>query len=128
MELTVLGFDDDAWPEVRAANPFNEPPAEGKRMVMVRLRIRNVDSPQEPATWLNMYAALLGSYQRPWTPFGEASWCGVVPESLDVVELYHGGEAEGNLCFQIPADEIDLLLRYEYTWGKYVYLSVTPGE
>jgi hypothetical protein len=34
-EVTVLGVDEDAWPEVQAENTFNDPPERGYRMVLI---------------------------------------------------------------------------------------------
>lgn len=124
--MQIMAFDEDAWPEVQAENKFNDPPLAGRRMVMLTIGILNKDTPKEPEHWSDMNVALLGSYNKPWTPFGDESSCGVVPNDLDIVELYHGGLAQGNICFQIPDDETDLLLRYEYGWDKYAYFRATP--
>jgi hypothetical protein len=113
IEMTVLSFDRDIWPKVRASNSFNTPPAQNKRMLMIRIRVKNVASPEEPVRWAYpSEIALIGSYNTVWKVPGSS--CGAVfPDHFGEVELYKNGEKEGNVCFQVPNDETNLLLRYD---------------
>ncbi len=112
-EMTVVSFDGDAWPKVRAENQFNKPPASDKRMLMIRIRIKNANASKEPAVWLSNKIALVGSNNGTWETFYSESSCGVIPDKFYLAELYRGGKKEGNICFRIPKDETNLLLRYE---------------
>ena len=114
MEMTVLSFDRDAWPKIREINQFNTPQAPNKRMLMIRIRIKNISAKKEPMRWgIFSEIGLIGSYNRVWYPSESESNCGSIPDYFGEVQLYRNGEKEGNVCFQIPKDETNLLLRYD---------------
>jgi hypothetical protein len=119
----VVDFNPDAWPVVLAENQFNDPPAPGKRMVMVRVGVTNVGAEDEPAWISEAEFYSVGSYNVLHSTFGEESRCGVIPDGL-ADELFRGGHAEGNVCFQIPIDEASLRLLYEHAWNEYIFFSV----
>jgi hypothetical protein len=122
-QIVVLHFNPDAWPAVLAENQFNDPPAPGNRMVIIRVGVTNISVDHEPAVTAPSWFYLVGSRNSVYSTFGERSHCGVVPDEL-FGDLYRGGYAEGNICFQIPVDEGDLRLLYEYFWEEYVFFRV----
>lgn len=83
---------------VKKENPYNEAPADGMEY------------------WLVPVKAVYTGTETGW-PAGEVmvefvgddaktynDSCGVIPDDLmDVDELYEGGEADGNVCIQVPA-------------------------
>ena len=122
-EITVVGFDPDAWPKVYAENQFNDPPRSGNRMIIIRVRATNVAAEDEPA-WIDAFDFyLVGSRNILYANYDEDYTCGVVPDELDE-EIFRGGLTEGNICFQLPIDETDLRLAYEYRWDGYLFFSV----
>jgi hypothetical protein len=122
-QITVVDFNPHAWPVVQAENQFNDPPAPGSRMVMVRVAVTDAVAEDEPAWISDAEFYLVGSKNVLYSTFGEKSRCGVIPDSL-AAELFRGGTAQGNVCFEIPSDEVDLRLLYEYAWDEYLFFAV----
>ena len=111
LELTIVSVNLDATSIVMNENRFNDPPDAGNRFVMARLRVQNVDEDANSEIDLNeYYFALVGSSGIKFSTFEHS--CGVIPNELDVA-LFPGGIGEGNVCFQIPQSETDLILIYE---------------
>jgi len=109
-EITVLDFIDDAWPLVEAENMFNDPPEPGYRMVIVRVRGKNV-SAEDPADFDAEFALrLVGSANVTYTTFDRS--CGVIPDDFTFMstEVWRGGDIQGNVCFQVRQDENDFVL------------------
>lgn len=116
-EITVIGFDGDAWPEIFNENPFGAPPADGKRMVMIRVRVTNVMAER---AWISasdfcftgssniVYNTFLGDYYGHSGPR-------FMPDELGE-QLLPGGSTEGNVSFEIPIDETSLRLLYGPPW------------
>ncbi|MYC34901.1 MAG: hypothetical protein F4X64_17225 [Chloroflexi bacterium] len=44
-DVQITAADSDAWPEVKAANQFNDPPADGNRMLMLSMSVTNERGP-----------------------------------------------------------------------------------
>lgn len=120
--IKVLNFDSDAWPEVEEENMFNDPPNDGKRMVMVRLSVINQTTESPNFIWKYDFY-MVGSLNTKYSTFGTDSSCGVIPDGLDE-DLYTGGEGIGNACFQVGINETNLRIAYEYDYDKYVYFNV----
>lgn len=114
-EITVLDVNGDAWLEVQAENTFNDPPEEGYRMVMVTVRVTNVQSGDETDIISSYDFDMVGSHNEVYG--GMEHYCGVMPNELEA-ELFPGGTTEGNVCTQIPSDETDLLLIASISWDK----------
>lgn len=121
-QIVVLDFNSDAWPVVQAASPSNQPPAPGNRMVMIRLGTTNVS-----AAGLHVLGAisfyLTGSSNVLYNTYDADSDCGIVPDKLNE-EYFQGSSGEGNVCFEIPLAETDLLLLYEYAKDEYIYFAL----
>jgi len=114
-EITVLDVNGDAWSAVQAENMFNDPPEEGYRMVMVTVRVTNVQGGDETDTISSYDFNMVGSRNE---VYGDMEhYCGVIPNELGA-ELFPGGTTEGNVCTQIPADETNLLLIASISWDK----------
>jgi hypothetical protein len=122
-QVIVLDLNPDAWPVVLAENQFNDPPAPGNRMVIIRVGVTNVSVEDEPGAIFSSLFYFTGSRNIVYSTFGELSRCGLIPDEL-YGKLYRGSYVEGNICFQIPVDETDLRLLYEYFWDEYVYFKV----
>ena len=58
---------------------------------------------------------LVGSSAIIFSSFEQS--CGVIPDDLDA-ELFLGGMVEGNVCFEIPESETDLILFYDPFFGS----------
>jgi len=114
-EVTVLGVDEDAWPEVQAENQFNDPPEEDYRMVMGTLRVTNVQTTDESTRISGGDFEFVGSRNQVYnTP---DRWCGVTPNGLEA-ELFPQGTAEGTVCSQVGTDETGLILIASPSWDE----------
>jgi hypothetical protein len=114
-EVTVLGVDEDAWPEVQAENQFNDPPEQGYRMVMVTLRVTNIQTKDEAARISAGDFELVGSRNQVYKTYEQ--YCGVTPNGLEA-ELFPQGIAEGTVCLQVGIDETGLILIAGPSWDE----------
>jgi len=112
-QVTVLDVNPDAWPVVQAENTFNDPPKEGLRMVLITVRVTNVQGKEEADTITEADFELVGSSNQVYKTFDQT--CGVTPNDLSA-ELFPQGTAEGTVCFQAGVDETGLLLIASLTW------------
>ena len=100
-ETVVTGVNNDAWQVVLEENQFNDPPEPGNRFYMVRVEVSNVSAPVR----LNVSTIdfeLIGGNRVVYKTFQHS--CGVVPDEL-WGEIYQGGSVQGNLCFEVGANE-----------------------
>ncbi len=119
-EWTVVGVDFDAWPEVQAENQFNDPPAEGNRMIMVTLKVTNVSSEEEPAHVSSYDWELLGSKSVLYD-----TSCGVIPDGSAQISFMEGvckGTSAGRCPRMRPI--LELFMR----WATASISSLTLGR
>lgn len=116
LEVSIAIVDLDAWPLVQAENQFNEPPLEGSRMVLVTVSVTYSGTGDETVSVSSNEFSLTGSRSVVYRSFDDGVYCGSIPEQLDG-ELFSGGTIEGNVCFQYPEDETDLILIVEPTFS-----------
>ena len=127
--VRVLDVDFDAWPRVQAENQFNDPPAEGMRMLMVGVEVTNAtDDTLTPRTIDDSSYRIVGDRGIIYSPFETETRCGVIPDSLDW-EVFAGATVTGNVCVIVPEDEGQLQLIYkpDYGWdGQVLYFDLVP--
>ena len=112
-DMRVTDIDWDAWPEIRAENQFNDPPAEGYRFVMWTMNVHNVrGSNDESELVTDNDFGMVGSRNVQYYPYTEENRCGVIPDELHE-QLYRGGQTTGNVCLSVPTDETDLTFLYD---------------
>ncbi len=126
VEVVVTSITEDAWPAIRAANQFNDPPEEGKRFYMISVAVAYPAG----STSINVRESdfrLIGDARIVYVPHGDS--CGVIPDELSA-ELFAGGKAEGNICFQIPGNESGLILIHQSGYGAEGrrFLSLDPSR
>lgn len=104
VELDTTNTDADDI--VAAENPFNEPPADGRRFVMVEVTVSYTgDDSGQP--WLDLGFQFYGSGGNTFGT-GLDDYCGVIPNDLsDQGEMFPGASATGNVCVSVPADQIE---------------------
>ncbi len=113
LAFTIVSVNPDATDAVLNADPmYNKPPADGNRFVMARVRVQNVggDVNSETAIDSDSDFALVGSSAVKFSWFRNS--CGIIPSKLNI-GLFLGGAAEGDVCFEIPQSETDLVLIYD---------------
>ena len=113
LALTIVSATLDATSVVFDANRFNDPPSMGNRFTMVRVRVQNIGGSVNSETDIGASLfRLVGSSATLFSPFPFEHSCGVIPDELSL-KLFKGGTGEGNVCFQIPEAESDLILLYD---------------
>ena len=126
--IRVVDVDLDAWPRVLAENQFNDPPAEGMRMVMVSVEVTNQSGDAEtPRKIDDSDYRLVGDRGVIYSSFDSTTRCGVIPDELDW-ELFPDATVTGNVCVMLPQDEGELRLIYKpgSGWGEeVVYFDLT---
>ena len=109
--LTVVSARLDATQIVLDADPLSDTPASGNRFTVIRVRIENLEGPVDSERSIDSSQfRLVGSSGRVFSTLDHS--CGVVPDELSL-SLFGGGTGEGNVCFETPVTESDLVLFYE---------------
>ena len=112
-DMQIAAVDTDAWPEIRAENQFNDPPASGYRFVMWTIKVENARGSTDETEWISDSAfKLVGSRGVKYQTYREENRCGIIPNEL-ADSLYRGGSTEGNVCFAVPTDETGLTFLYD---------------
>lgn len=115
---------EDAWPLLKAHNQFNDPPQDNNRMFMIKLIISNVESSLQNLPDIEESDfQLLGQDNHLYNTFDEESRCGVVSDAIGGV-IPPGDWISGNVCFQIPEDEIGRILIYQPFIGDNALLQL----
>lgn len=102
LDTTNLDADD----LVAAENEFNEPPAEGRRFVMVEATVTYTGD-DSGIPWVDLSFEFYGSDGN---TFGTSldDYCGVIANPLeDHGEMFPDASATGNVCVSVPTDQID---------------------
>ena len=111
LSIAIVSFTLDATSIVLDTNSFNDPPSEGNRFTIVRVRVQNIGGTANKESSLEESDfRLVGSSATLFSPFEHS--CGVIPDELGV-KLFRGGVGEGNVCFEVPEGETDMVLFYE---------------
>jgi hypothetical protein len=123
-EVTVLAVNRDAWPLVQAANRFNDAPGPNERMVMVRVRAKNISRNDKAENIDEFSFRLVGSRNQLYSAFDAKTRCGVITDELDA-DLFPNGQTEGNVCFKVPGDETGLVLVWqEFLTDRATYFAL----
>ena len=113
--IRVLGIVEDAREQIAAENQFNDPPEEGMRFFMISVEVAYPPDASGSVEVASYDFKLIGNNR-----VVHDSSCGfsVIPDALGSVEVFSGGQAIGNICFQIPEDETGLILIHEPGFGS----------
>lgn len=109
-DVSVLSVTPNANDIVAVENQFNEPPGAGQQFFMARVRVTYIGTATgNPSAELNFQA--VGDKSASYTIFNND--CGVYPEQpYDVTELFSGGAAEFNVCWEIAVEDAGSLVMY----------------
>lgn len=109
-EVTVLSATPNAYDAIMAENQFNEQPAANNQFFMVRVSVTYVGNETGmPSVDLNFQA--VGDANIGYTTYN--NFCGVIPDdSMVLSELFPGGSAEFNVCWEITSSDQDSLVMY----------------
>lgn len=112
MRVTVVAANLNA--DLAAVSEFEPTPVAGRRAVLVRVRVEHAGeaSSDETVEVSESMFSVTGSGNVVYDGFSEDESCGFLADGIDA-ELFAGGSAEGDVCFQVPEDETRLLLIVE---------------
>lgn len=109
-EVSVTSVTPNANDLIAAENQFNEPPAEGNQFFLAQVAVTYVGS-ETGTPWVDLNFQAVGESNSSYTTYNDP--CGVIPNpGYDVSELFEGGSAEFNVCWQIDSDDADSLVMY----------------
>jgi len=110
--IRVIDVNLDAETAVLAADDFIEPPEPGNRMVLVEVEVDYEGEGDETVFVQSGQFSLTGSNNVIYDSFDEGVSCGFLNTEINQ-ELFPGGSARGDVCFQYPEGETDLILIVE---------------
>ncbi|MBL8056985.1 MAG: hypothetical protein JNK29_09825 [Anaerolineales bacterium] len=108
VEVREVVRGEQAWRQLRQANQFNTPPAEGQEYLLVRLRVTATHGDSSPRPVQAADFKVTGSAGR---RYFKAS--AVTPEPALEADLQDGESAEGWSVYLVTPGETDLLLMVE---------------
>ena len=104
--LAVTGPAVDITDAVLGENQFNDPPPEGFRFVGVPLQLA-----YDGTESTNALMVSIKSVGNTNVEYSES--CGVAPNELDFfTDVFGGGVLEGQVCFVVPADDLNTMTVY----------------
>jgi plastocyanin len=137
-EITVVSVTPNANDVVMAENQFNAAPAPDKQFFMARVTATYVGS-ATGTPWLDLNFQAVGVGNTGYSTFNDT--CGVIPDDpINTSELFPGGSAEFNICWEIAATDQGTLVMYvepsmsfneDPTWfslGNSTVVTVVPTE
>ena len=105
--VRVVETTPNATEDVLAANPFNDPPADGRQFFIARLEATRVGD-GSGSFWAEMTIEALDDAD---VVYDYQADCGVVPDEITSAgEVFQGGVIEGNVCWEVRSDLVDSLL------------------
>lgn len=109
-EVTVISTTPNATDVVLAENQFNEPPTPGNQFFMVRVVTTYVGN-ETGTPWVDLNFQAVGAANTGYTTFNNT--CGVIPDDpMFTSELFPGGSAEFNICWEVESTDQDSLVMY----------------
>jgi hypothetical protein len=119
--IRVLFVNFDAWEVVVAENQFNDPPADGMRMVLTEVEVTNAAGDANLPRKVDDSDYRVVGDRGIYSSYGSETRCGVIPNELDW-ELFKDATITGNICVVVPKDEGSLRLIYkaDYEWDNQV--------
>ena len=116
LSIEIGRINWDAWEVIQAENRFNSAPENGKE-ILIELTLSNNAS--KPVEFSKFDFSLEDLDNTIYTAYGNAPYnhCGVFPNPIDEVNAVNknldpGKSVTGNICFQIPDDDRELILNY----------------
>ncbi len=106
--ITEVARGEAAFQAIAAANQFNEKPHDGYEYLLASLRLENISDKQEaqPVVF-GTNLRVTGDRNILYSPASV-----VEPKPLEG-ELFPGGKVEGQIAFEVPADEKNLMFQVE---------------
>jgi|GEM_PF-3366001 len=111
--ISVEDMDPNAWSLIKAHNQFNDPPLDGRQMLLITLRVASSETSGENLVSISENDfRLMDEQGQIYNTYSDDTSCGVVPDELDgVVSPDHW--VRGTVCVQIPKTKRGFQLIYE---------------
>jgi hypothetical protein len=110
LRVSVIDADTDAASRLETLSEFPSTPIPGRRVVLARVLVEYIsDDTDETIQVYESDFKITGSGNVVYDTFGDDTSCGFLEDTLQG-EMFPGGSLEGNVCFQVPETETDLLL------------------
>lgn len=107
--IVATAIVEQAWELIQPESEYNDPPAEGYRFYMVTVEVAyNIGE-----GFISVKAsdfALTGDHRAVYLPHWD--WCGITPNEL-AGEVFIGAKIKGNICFEIPESESNMILIHQ---------------
>lgn len=109
ISIVVVGFEQGpaVTKKLKEANMFNSEPGPGNKHALVTVTVTNTKQDDKVVRVSSSSFGLVGSSGKIFNPV-----FAVVAKSLSA-ELFSGGKTTGEIPFEIPADEKDIVLIYD---------------
>ena len=113
LEITIIDHNRDAEQLITDTIGYNlNSPLENHNVVLIRVQIQNVEGPDEVRLDGSGFR-LTGSSGAVYYPEHRSYHpCTDYPDEI-AFSLFRGGTGEGNICFEIPESESNLVLIYD---------------
>ena len=123
--ISIISTNNDAWTEIEAESMFNSPPKSGNQYRMFRLKVQNASGNDDSPFSMEAYRfSAVGASSVVFDDWWAG--CGFIPDELSV-ELFNGGVAEGNICFEVPINEMGLVIYFSDGQNTY-WLSADTSQ
>ena len=116
--IDVTGIVKNATQLVMQENQFNDPPKPGNHFYMVAIEWEYYRTGSEPARIDYWDFELIGGNRTLYE-----GGCGVFPNALHA-ELYPGGTAQANLCFEVSDSDSGFILIYPRSHERRIFLRL----
>ena len=116
--INATGVVRNATRLVMQENQFNDPPSPGHRFYMVAVETEYYRSGTGPTSISSWDLRLIGNDRQLYE-----SSCGVIPDEL-FAELYPGGTARGNVCFEVSDSDSGFILIFAPSYDERMYLRL----
>lgn len=107
LEITLLDLlrGDKAWSKIKAANSYNEPPAEGKEYIIAKFRIRVLDTENDKPVRISHSS--FDIVRSDGTVYNDIFYIAGLNPNLST-DLYKGADYEGWTYFMVDINDTPL--------------------
>ena len=116
--IGITGISRNATRIVMQENQFNDPPAPGNRFYMIEVSVEYYRTGTGPTSISAWDFDLIGDNRQLYD-----SSCGVIPNEL-FAELYPGGTAQGNVCFEVADSDSGFILILRLNYEERIFLRL----
>jgi hypothetical protein len=118
--IQVTNVQRDAWNDIRPTNPSNQLPREGFEYVMISLKIIYANGPRDlPFSADRFDFTLIDANDTLYSPAFVFE-----PQPLISMTIYPGSEVGGQVAYQIPRGQENVVLVWRYNDDRPVWFAI----